>query len=393
VSATGDVNSQGEGVLDIDGPEVHVSLTAEGEVVRDKNMQNVNNPFAPPQQTRATTDIASTSEFSCPAGGQSLLAECTNDDFYVWNGELDKYSPPSYPKNVYGDDGNWSTTSVQHTPGWETGCVAYVQTNPNGRRRMPATATCKTWCEGLPGGWVCNKALDDAHWQTENLSTWLNPGPEDTTGCTLHPPSNLREEIGQSTPRPIDGEGLNGCNATFKTQICGCAKLRPAPTPSPPPTCNWGGKSFAQVKNLDIGALEDCTGVDYYVYKGLAVRGNPPNPTYNINSYGADDKWTTSFDLSDVRYPGACVAYMDKKDRGTGQKYNCNQFCAGAGMTCVGGMDDAHWQREKLNTWQAAQGLTVTNCTVFPGGHDRKDTDNNGCNQVWRTKICACKNL
>lgn len=414
VSATGDVDAHGAGILDIDGTDVHVSLSADGEIESDQQDQgdsvtpccdqNVDNYFSPPVTGSATSGLVSSSDYGCPfpAGkvfhepgthskhDQTLLADCTNGVFYEWLGGLnDPYVAPTYTPNTFNQDANWRTTGTRFTAGWATTCVAYVETNKKGAQ----TKTCNEFCENLGSEWECHKGLDDAHHQTANLSADLHVAAT----CTLFPSSNLRTTIGNNN-KVIDGTSNNGCDAAFKTQICGCAKKRPT-VPSPPPTCQWSTAGGA-LPTVDLltgissgGALEDCTHKDYWVWKG--VLGNGPrrrrgyvNPTFSPTVYGDDGKWTSATDMSNAVFPSSCTAYVATQQSG---KITCDQFCTAAGMTCTGGMDDAHWQRSNIRQWMSDNGLEQTNCTLYPGGHGRKTTADNGCLQDWTTKICACE--
>jgi len=330
-------------------------------------------------------------------GDAEVLEDCTNRDFFWWKGnnketfEAPTYHSPNYQPGEYGEDSHWKTTRVNATPFWELKCVAYVNTKEHGK-------TCKGWCEDH--GMVCNAGMDDAHWQTEQLSTWLNGQPG---GCTLQPVSSTLTHKLPPSSKAID-QSDNGCNAEWNTQICGCAEPRPCcdgtpwpcgPEPTcPPQTCDrWPGGS------LPAGAIQDCTHSDFHVWKGEKGKEGDTkyiDPTYRVDSYGADTHWTTAkVKAYDHRYApdDVCVAYVDGANLpgGAGGRQSCNDWCESAGMTCVRGMDDAHWQVGELNAWQTANNMNANSCTLFPKGANRQSTSNNGCDQTYKTQICACK--
>jgi len=313
----------------------------------------------------------------CSFNGEAFVnmkEDCTNQDFFVWKGgEKEGYVDPTYPPHVYGADMHWETLPANATGGWETLCVAYVKTKLHG-------GTCKQWCEDQSTPeqqMVCNKGMDDAHWQTNNLYQWMDTpeNPARPTKCTLFP-------SGADRPSPKNNQTENGCNARWDTQICGCAKVRvPTDPDAAPRLCSW--KKSAP--GLPKKALEDCTYGDYQIWKGGKAAAFVA-PSYPPTMYGSDALWTTKEGMAsrDGPFPGACVAYAETK--GT-----CEAFCKKEGMKCVGGMDDAHNQRESLLAWQTEQGFKDSSCTLFPTGHDRQTQENNGCNQRWKTQICACQ--
>lgn len=315
----------------------------------------------------------------CSFNGEAFVnmeEDCTNQDFFAWKGgELEPYRDPTYDPHEYGSDSHWETLQANATGGWETLCVAYVNTRKHG-------GTCKQWCEDQSTPeqkMVCNKGMDDAHWQTDDLYDWLDSGPNPfpPTHCTLFPSGANRTK---GNTRNID-QSENGCNARWYTQICGCAKVRvPADPNDPPRLCSW--KKSAP--NLPAKAIEDCTYGDYQVWRGGKAAAFVP-PSYPPTMYGSDTYWTTKEGMGarDGQFPGACVAYAETK--GT-----CKDFCKKEGMTCVGGMDDAHNQRQSIIDWQTEQGFVESNCTLWPGGHARQSQEDNGCNQRWKTQICAC---
>lgn len=312
------------------------------------------------------------------ASFQNMKEDCTNSDFFAWKGgEKDPYVDPTYDPSLYGSDEFWETLQANATGGWETLCVAYVNTRKHG-------GTCKQWCQDQSTPeqpLVCNKGMDDAHWQTEDLYKWLNSGDRHfpPTQCTLFP-SGADRTGGKN--RVID-QSENGCNAIWNTQICGCAKVRkPVDPDEPPRLCSWKKSAPSLPKN----ALQDCTYGDYHLWKGGAKETFAP-PTYPPTMYGSDHLWTTKESMGAPvtgQFPGACVAYANTKGK------NCKHFCKKEGMTCVGGMDDAHHQRKSLLAWQSDKGYSETSCTLYPSGHDRQSQEDNGCNQKWKTQICAC---
>lgn len=315
-----------------------------------------------------------------------VLEDCTNQDFFVWHGNVwetftePQYLPPTYDASVYGSDDHWSTIQVNHTGGWQVNCVAYVRTEGQ---------SCKSWCADRD--MVCQKGMDDAHWQTDQLSDWLGGVTLTPTDCTLSPVSStLTNKI--YTNEPID-QSENGCNAQYNSQICACAKKRP---PKPPQLCAWpvngpdGNPQLNSTTGLPPLAIEDCTHGDFHAYKGH-VNGLPL-PTYPADTYGSDNFWNT-LEIDDMNpdYKDACIAYVNADPADTDAETTCSDWCTSVGMTCVGGMDDAHWQHEELGSWLAESGHPPTQCTLYPGGANRQTLSENGCNQLWNTQICACK--
>jgi len=298
--------------------------------------------------------------------------DCTHKDFFVWKGDVrEEFTSPTYSGR--GSDGHWSTIPVNRTGGWQAHCVAYVKTKGG---------TCNEWCDAK--GLVCQKGMDDAHHQTADLSTWLGDA---ATDCSLSPVSAARPEVDQSD---------NGCNAKWDTQVCACAYER---KPTIPPLCSWplndanGNAQLDSETGLPPLAVEDCSHGDFHAYKGH-VRGVAGFPSYPANTYGSDDKWSTvtvDKKISDI--DGACVAYVDWGQHASKKVGTCAEWCTSIGMSCVGGMDDAHWQHHELTPWLSQSGFQPTYCTLYPGGHERQKTDDNGCEQSWQTHICACKVL
>merc|ERR1712079_102968 len=138
-------------------------------------------------------------------------------------------------------------------------------------------------------------------------------------------------------------------------------------------------------------AEEDCSHGDFHVFKGL-VRDSAGVPSYPANTYGSDDKWSTvRVEDSIPAFRDACVAYVKWGEDVTKDQGSCADWCTSVGMTCVGGMDDAHWQNHELEPWLAESDLPSTKCTLYPGGHNRQSGDDNGCQQSWHTQVCACK--
>jgi len=325
----------------------------------------------------------------CNSGGvifKNIEEDCTHQDLYTWKGEVQgDFVAPTYNPEEYGSDAMWSTSKVNGTSGWETLCVAYVNTKKHKK-------TCKQWCKDQSTKdqkVVCNKGMDDAHLQTEGLYKWLGDTGYKQTKCTVNPATRLLTAK-LSNGKPID-QSENGCNAKWDTQICGCALVRPDPPSlaSFPlsngyPLCSW-------VKTPPPGklprlAIEECSYGDHHVWKGDIQEFTPP--TYSPTIYGSDDMWTTGPGLGHEtlgKWAGACVAYVKTGGR------TCTQWCAMQEMHCVGGMDDAHHQRDPLNKWQAEAGFPNTKCTLFEKGHTRQTTENNGCEQKWKTQVCACK--
>jgi len=312
---------------------------------------------------------------------QNIGEDCTNQDLFEWKGEVQgDFVAPTYNPTEYGSDDYWSTTKTNATSGWETLCVAYVNTQKH-------SGTCKQWCEDQSTPTqtlVCNKGMDDAHLQSEGLYNWLGTEGYSPTLCTVNKATRLLSHK-ISSGEEID-QTENGCNAQWNTQICGCALVRMPPSPSPTASmCGWV-KPFPAGKSLPSRALEDCSYTDHHVWKG-DIDGFTA-PTYQPNVYGSDDFWTTGKGLGDLdmgRWKGACVAYV--MTRG----WTCTQWCNHQDMQCVGGMDDAHHQRTPMNNWQSAAGWPVTKCSLFEKGHTRQSTANNGCDQSWKTQVCACK--
>lgn len=318
-------------------------------------------------------------------GDAEVLEDCTNRDFFWWKGnnketfEAPTYHSPNYQPGEYGEDSHWKTTRVNATPFWELKCVAYVNTKEHGK-------TCKGWCEDH--GMVCNAGMDDAHWQTEQLSTWLNGQPG---GCTLQPVSSTLTHKLPPSSKAID-QSDNGCNAEWNTQICGCAEISPCCDGSMPPCddipecpkCNWA-TSHTPVGTLPAQAVQDCTHSRFHVWKSTDKFGYV-EPTYVATIGGSDELWyTQQVQDQDVRYEGACVAYVEF-DQG---RKSCNEWCTSIGMRCVRGMDDAHWQKDSLSQWDTS----ATNaCTLWPNGESRQvDPGQDGCDATYKSQICACK--
>lgn len=310
------------------------------------------------------------------ASFKNLKEDCTHKDLFTWKGDVQaRFVKPSYLPSEYGSDTHWKTTKVSDSPGWETLCVAFVETGKHHK-------TCKHWCEShsnVDQQFVCNKGMDDAHKQRRGLYAWLRTEKYRPTYCTVNPATR------ELTARKYDGFVIdqtdNGCNAEWETQICGCALVR---EPSfPLPVGSWQNSPSG---TLPSDAEEDCSFVDHHVYKDEDIKGLDP-PSYAANTYGADSKWTTKGGMASETgpFPGASVAYVHTAGM------TCKQWCRKENMRCVGGMDDAHHQYAILEKWQTRAGFSATNCTLYPPGHSRQSTYGNGCYQQWKTQICACK--
>jgi len=134
--------------------------------------------------------------------------------------------------------------------------------------------------------------------------------------------------------------------------------------------------------------LEECTGKGFWTMLGGINQGFKP-PTFRADEFGQDGLWKHA-PAEDDGWSGTCVAYVGTNSR------TCTQFCAASGLVCVKGMDDAHHQTGALSTWQktqtsrSGQTMNSTSCTLFPEGHSRQSTANNGCDQSWGTQICSC---
>jgi len=306
---------------------------------------------------------------SCSDGNHERLPgdfeDCTHKNFFVWKGEVrEEFTSPTYDGR--GSDAHWSTIPVDRTGGWQVHCVAYAHTN---------FGTCNEWC--AERDLVCQKAMDDAHHQTEDLSTWLGDA---ATDCSLSPVSASRAD-----------QSENGCNAKWETQVCACAKKRCIPGVDPECPINLCSWPTVDANGLPPLALEDCSHGDFHAYKGH-VKAEAGVPTYSAGTYGSDDRWdTVTVDKEISNIDGACVAYVKWGEDVTKDVGTCTDWCTSVGMSCVGGMDDAHWQHQELTPWLNASGFPPTYCTLFPGGHERQTTDENGCEQSWHTHICACK--
>jgi len=224
--------------------------------------------------------------------------------------------------------------------------------------------------------------MDDAHLQQPGLNDWQGKEGYRPTKCTIAPKaSELTAKL--SSGKEID-QSENGCNAEWDTQICGCALKRPDPEDEETlGLCSW----VKTQGRLPRRAQEECSYKAHHVWRG-EIKGWTP-PTYDADFYKSDDMWTTGPGLGDEtmgKWPGACVSYV----KTNGQ--TCTEWCEQeGGMKCVGGSDDAHHQRGRLNEWQAEQGYQPTSCTLFTQAREGVSLENNGCEQRWTTQVCACK--
>jgi len=70
----------------------------------------------------------------------------------------------------------------------------------------------------------------------------------------------------------------------------------------------------------------------------------------------------------------------------------CTEFCGEFGATCIGGVDDAHWQHPALTDYLGEEQL----CTFLPASSDRTTeasggkSDPDSCEARWDTQICGC---
>jgi len=296
---------------------------------------------------------------------KGMMEDCTNKDFHVFKGTMPEMHgdliTPTYNAATYGSDSHWKTIPFQEG-GWDATCVAYVMTRGG---------NCKDWCEDQ--GLTCQKAMDDSEHQKTAPTPWL----KEETYCTLHPISSARQTADE-----------NGCLQNWNSQICACAAPRPPTVPEPPLGC-------VDSENVVFGdVVEDCTNHDFFEFKG-EVR-ELVDPTFDPNTYGADDKWRTfpvqaggAWDskrriFQKGALQASCVAYV--KTEGA----TCKTWCESHGMTCVKAMDDAHHQVHHLNSWLTAGKHSETMCTVSPRSSDRQTADEDGCLQTWKTQICAC---
>lgn len=168
----------------------------------------------PPRRTSEETEDHQTSVSSgcswTEVGKRKMLKDCTNKDMFEFKlGEDDPFVEPTYEANEYGNDAAWRTFNAEDpTEGWSGACVAYAKTKHK---------TCSWWCDKVQNGMQCVRGMDDAHHQTDDLTTWLGEygytaqGP--LGGCTLLPSGHSTR--GQSTAH-------NGCDQTWDTQICAC---------------------------------------------------------------------------------------------------------------------------------------------------------------------------
>ena len=101
-----------------------------------------------------------------------MKEDCTHKDFHIWHTKIKQ--APTYEPGQYAQDDAWRTVKVQEEDGWQSSCVAFVQTNKT---------SCTDWC-GVHG-LKCVKAMDNAGDQESHLRPWFEAEDYMVSQCSL----------------------------------------------------------------------------------------------------------------------------------------------------------------------------------------------------------------
>jgi len=142
--------------------------------------------------------------FSIKQLDSRMKEDCTDKDFHIWHSNIKR--APTYKPGEYAVDDAWRTVKFQEEDGWQSSCVAYVETDKT---------SCTAWCD--VHGLQCVKAMDNAAGRAANLWTWFKAADYNVSQCSL----GKHWEAGKMAD--ITGyASTHGCNLPLNSQICAC---------------------------------------------------------------------------------------------------------------------------------------------------------------------------
>ena len=145
-----------------------------------------------------------------------MVEDCTHKDFHIWHTKIKK--APTYEPGEYAKYDAWRTVKVQEEDGWQSSCVAFVQTNKT---------SCTDWC-GVHG-LKCVKAMDNAGDQKSHLRPWFEAEDYVVSQCSLA--AHAEAFKGQKIEGYVD---THGCDLPLNSQICACQTTTTTTVANPP---------------------------------------------------------------------------------------------------------------------------------------------------------------
>jgi len=134
-----------------------------------------------------------------------MKEDCTHKDFHIWHSDIER--APTYKPDEYTKDEAWRTVKVQEEDGWQSSCVAFVQTGGT---------SCTDWC-GVHG-LQCVKGEDDAAGMKSTLRKWFDAGGYDVSQCSLGERWESVKMAGSATYA-----SSHGCDERLNSQVCACS--------------------------------------------------------------------------------------------------------------------------------------------------------------------------